>query len=80
MGSNGIPWKSDDIHIPTMIIKFDINKSNNTLKSYKVYNIEDYIDEIMYDKHGNIKKGGFGTGLNLTYATGSKGKKIQFKA
>lgn len=76
----GSPAISDDIRIPTMIIKFDINKSDNSLKSYKVYNIEDYIDLIMYDKNGNIKKGGFGTGLSWTYATGSKGKKIQFKA
>lgn len=76
----GSPEKSEDIRIPTMIIKFDINKSNNSLKSYKVYSIEDYIDEIMYDKHGNPKKGGFGTGLSWTYATGSKGKKIQFEA
>ena len=76
----GSPIISDDIRIPTMIIKFDINKSDNSLKSYKVYNIEDYIDEIMYDKNGNLKKGGFGTGLSWTYATGSKGKKIQFKA
>ncbi len=76
----GSPVVSNDIRIPTMIVKFDINKNNNSLKSYKVYNIEEYIDSIMYDKHGNVKKGGFGTGLSWTYATGSKGKKIQFKA
>lgn len=76
----GSPEISNDIRIPTMIIKFDISKADNTLKSYKVYNIEDYIDSIMLDKNGNIKKGGFGTGLSWTYATGSKGRKIQFKA
>lgn len=76
----GSPVVSNDIRIPTMIVKFDINKNDNSLKSYKVYDIESYIDSIMYDKHGNLKKGGFGTGLSWTYATGSKGKKIQFKA
>lgn len=76
----GSPEISDDIRIPTMIIKFDINKADNKLKSYRVYNIEDYIDSIMLDNKGNIKKGGFGTGLSWTYATGSKGRKIQFKA
>lgn len=76
----GSPDVSNDIRIPTMIVKFDINKADNKLKSYKVFNIEDYIDSIMLDKNGNVKKGGFGTGLSWTYATGSKGRKIQFKA
>lgn len=76
----GSPVASDDLRIPTMIVKFDINKKDNSLRSYKVYNIEEYIDSIMLDKKGNPKRGGFGTGLSWTYATGSKGKKIQFKA
>lgn len=80
----------DNICIPTSIIKFDLKKPKNRyninvsngdfeFKSYKVYTIEEYIDTIMLNKNGTIKTGGFGTGLSWTYATGSKGQKIQFK-
>ena len=34
----------------------------------------------MKDKNGKIRSGGFGTGLSWTYASGSGGRKIQFKA
>ncbi len=82
--------KPDDVCIPISIIKFDLRKPKNRydihvengdfeFKSYKVYTIDEYIDTIMLNKNGNIKPGGFGTGLSWTYATGSKGRKIQFK-
>lgn len=81
---------ADNICIPTSIIKFDLRKPrdryNISLENgdfefmgYKVYTIDEYIDTIMLDKKGTIKPGGFGTGLSWTYATGSKGHKIQFK-
>lgn len=80
----------DNICIPTSIIKFDLRKPRDrynidvengdfSFQNYKVYTIDQYIDTIMLNKKGNIKPGGFGTGLSWTYATGSKGKKIQFK-
>ena len=44
------------------------------LSSFSIYRIDDYSDLVI------TKSGGFGTGLSWTYATGTKGKKIQFKA
>lgn len=75
---------------PTSIIKFQVKKPKNryaisvangdfAYQSFKVHTIEEYIDSIMLS-NGKIKNGGFGTGLSWTYATGSKGIKIQFKA
>ena len=75
---------------PTSIIKFQLKKPKNrynfsvadgdfSYQSFKVHTIEEYIDTIMLS-NGKIKNGGFGTGLSWTYATGSKGIKIQFKA
>lgn len=77
---------SRDIRYPEYVIRFDLHhpKDNPSLahqfKVVTLYNIDEYIDKIMLDLKGNPRKGGFGTGLNWTYAKGSKGKKIQFKA
>lgn len=79
-----------DVIFPTSIIKFQVKKPKNrfdfsvanddfSYQSFKVHTIEEYIDTIMLS-NGKIKNGGFGTGLSWTYATGSKGVKIQFKA
>lgn len=76
---------------PTSIIKFKLKKPNDRyninltkgdlkLLSFTTHTVEEYIQFIMYDRNGNRKKGGFGTGLSWTYATGSGGYKIQFKA
>lgn len=76
---------------PTVIVKFktqkpkdryvfDLDKGDFKYQSFKVFSIEEYIDSVMFTKNGSIKSGGFGTGLSWTYATGSKGVKIQFKA
>lgn len=81
---------ADNICIPTSIIKFDLRKPRDRynislengdfeFRDYKVYTIDEYIDTIMLNNNGTIKPGGFGTGLSWTYATGSKGRKIQFK-
>lgn len=70
---------SSDIRIPRYIIKFQLDKNNLRVKELGIYNIDEYISRISTDKRGNPAKGGFGTGLSWTYATGSKGKKIQFK-
>jgi len=51
-----------------------------SLTSFGSVTVEDYIHSIIYNKKGNVKNGGFGTGLAWTYATGSGGFKIQFKA
>lgn len=75
-----------DIRYPEYVIRFDLHhpKNNNPLgnmyKNVNVYTIDSYIDKIMLNNKGNPRVGGFGTGLSWTYATGSKGVKIQFKA
>lgn len=75
-----------DIRYPEYVIRFDLHhpKNNNPMgnqyKDFKVYDIESYINKIMLNNSGNPRVGGFGTGLSWTYATGSKGRKIQFKA
>lgn len=71
-----------DIRFPTTIIRFRI-KRNTTwgaiaivdydMQDFLIKNVEEYISLKI------SKKGGFGTGLGWTYATGSRGKKIQFK-
>ncbi|MDZ5254818.1 MspI family type II restriction endonuclease [Clostridium sp. LIBA-8841] len=69
----------NDIRVPRYIIKFQLDKKSLEVKESGVYNIDEYIRHISTDKKGNPAKGGFGTGLSWTYATGSKGEKIQFK-
>lgn len=76
-----------DIRYPEYVIRFDLHHPKiknigalgNTFKAVNVYDIEGYIDKIMLNLKGQPRSGGFGTGLSWTYATGSKGKKIQFK-
>jgi len=79
------PVKNDsDIRIPKYVIRFQRKKDKKDkddeskiiigdLSKTTIYDIDDYI------KHILSKKSGFGTGLSWTYATGSKGSKIQFK-
>lgn len=75
-----------DIRYPEYVIRFDLHhpKNNNPLgnqyKDFNVYDIDSYINKIMQNSRGVPRTGGFGTGLSWTYATGSKGSKIQFKA
>ncbi|MBZ0314687.1 MspI family type II restriction endonuclease [Clostridium butyricum] len=68
-----------DIRVPKYIIRFDLDKNTLDIKKYKICTIDKYIEDLTTNKMGKPKKGGFGTGLSWTYATGSKGKKIQFK-
>lgn len=74
----GSAEESEDLRYPVLMIKFALTKTDE-IKDINIYSIDEYIDSVMLDKNQNIKKGGFGTGLSWTYATGSKGKKIQFK-
>lgn len=80
-----------EVVFPTLLIKFHVKKPQDrfnidvvggdlTYAGFNVYGIEEYLDLIMYDRSGNIKESGFGTGLAWTYASGSGGRKIQFKA
>lgn len=82
---------TSNVVFPKFLIKFKISKpkDKNNINvyngdlhyvSYSIYTIEEYIDLIMHYKNGKIRKGGFETGLSWTYATGSGGYKIQFKA
>ena len=70
---------NEDIRVPRYIIRFKLNKVTLDIEKYKIYTIDECIKELTTDKYGKPKKGGFGTGLSWTYATGSKGNKIQFK-
>ena len=74
----GSPVESEDLRYPILMIKFALTKTNE-IKNINVYSIDEYVDSVMLDKNLKLKKGGFGTGLGWTYATGSKGRKIQFK-
>lgn len=74
-----------NIRHPEYIIKFALypkNKPNQRycLNTVSIYDVNQYINSIRYNANGILRTGGFGTGLSWTYATGSKGRKIQFKA
>lgn len=77
---------TQDIRHPEYIIKFDLNHPNRfpndryCMNEAKVFSVDEYINFIRYSTNGILRAGGFGTGLSWTYATGSKGSKIQFKA
>lgn len=68
------PVKNDnDVRIPKYIIRFQLTKEDYEISKVTVCDIEESITNL------TSKKGGFGTGLSWTYATGSKGSKLQFK-
>ncbi len=75
----GAPNLVLDERVPQCIVRFHLTKKTYSIDSYGVYSIPDYVKSILMNKHGAPRRGGFGTGLSWTYATGSKGKKIQFK-
>lgn len=56
---------------PEILIRFTVVDCQ--YKGVKIQTTEEYVRETIQNKSG------FGTGLSWTYATGSKGKKIQFK-
>ena len=64
---------SEDTRVANHTIMFKIDKFNYRLRDFSSHTIEEQVNMILE------KKSGFGTGLSWTYATGSKGKKIQFK-
>ena len=81
----------NNVVFPKLLVKFKISKPKDRFNikvssgelnyiSHSIYTINEYVDLTIYDKNGNIKRGGFGTGLSWTYASGSGGRKIQFKA
>lgn len=77
---------SQDVRHPEYVIRFDLHhplknpQNGNQYKNFNIYSIDEYINKIMFTNKMKPRKGGFGTGLSWTYATGSKGLKIQFKA
>lgn len=75
---SGVPEPVNDLRYPDLLVKFSLTKSDQIL-DINCYTIDEYVDFLMFDRFGRPKRGGFGTGLSWTYATGSKGKKIQFK-
>lgn len=88
----GSPEKNpSDVVFPKLIVKFKVScpedrynikvcKGELQYQSHSIYTIDEYIDLTMYCRNGQIRNGGFGTGLSWTYASGSGGRKIQFKA
>lgn len=83
--------KPTDVVFPTLLVKFKISKPKDRYNikvdkgelhylDHSIYTIDEYVELTMYDKNRNIRNGGFGTGLSWTYASGSGGRKIQFKA
>ena len=77
-GSN-IP--TENVQTPNHIASFklrypqgEIAVDDITVISFNIETITNYIDSIL------TKRAGYNTGLNWTYATGSAGRKIQFKA
>ncbi|TCM68663.1 restriction endonuclease MspI [Acinetobacter calcoaceticus] len=61
---------------PDLIIRFKV--VDREYKGVSIRNIDDYVNDRI--KEGARKRRpGFGTGLNWTYASGSKSKKMQFK-
>lgn len=74
----GTPVPTDDLRFPDLLIKFSLSKQT-TIDDIVCYTVDEYVNSLIIDRYGNPKKGGFGTGLGWTYATGSKGSKIQFK-
>ena len=77
--ATGCPDDSSDLRIPKIIIKFQLIRNTYEINNFDIYTADEYVNHIMYDFNNSLKKGGFGTGLSWTYATGSKGLKIQFK-
>lgn len=80
-----------NVVFPKLLVKFKISKPKDRFNihvdngelhylDHSIYTIDEYVELTMYDKNGNIRNGGFGTGLSWTYASGSGGRKIQFKA
>jgi len=63
---------NEDIRVANHSLMFKINKSY-LLQHINSYPIEQCVERITH------RSSGFGTGLSWTFATGSKGKKIQFK-
>lgn len=74
----GTATPNDDLRFPKLIVRFRLNKEDQ-IEKILICDVDQYVDSIMLDAHGNVRPGGFGTGLAWTYATGSKGRKIQFK-
>ncbi|MFF5996121.1 MspI family type II restriction endonuclease [Lysinibacillus sp. KU-BSD001] len=64
---------------PKWILKFQLTKETSEIINWHFYSIEEYIDYISLNRNGDRRSAGFGTGLSWTYATGTKGQKIQFK-
>jgi len=70
----GSPNKhEEDLRIANHTIMFKVDHTTRYAKSFSTYTIEQQIDSI------TSRASGYGTGLSWTYATGTKGYKIQFK-
>ena len=64
---------SEDLRVANYSINFRVDSNTNRFVNFVTHSIESLVDKIVKFKRG------FNTGLSWTYATGTKGKKIQFK-
>ncbi len=69
---------NNDLRYPDLILKYQLDKTDHIV-SINCFTPDEYIDLVMFTKNRKPRRGGFGTGLSWTYATRTKGKKIQFK-
>ena len=63
---------SRDPRIANTLVTFSTDSKGNPI-GLEVCSIDSKVSKLL------SRKGGFGTGLSWTYATGTKGKKLQFK-
>lgn len=68
--------QNGNIQYPDLLIRFIVKKLEYI--DVQVMSVDEYITYII-SKGDSPRKTGFGTGLNWTYATGSRSNKIQFK-
>ena len=64
---------NEDLRIANHTIMFKVDHSTRDMKDFSTYTIEEQIKKI------TTRTSGYGTGLSWTHASGTRGKKIQFK-
>ena len=70
---SGAPKPSEDLRVADFSINFAVDKNTKRMQHFVTHTMESLVDKI------TNRKSGFGTGLSWTYATGTKGRKIQYK-
>jgi len=71
---SGSAAKVSDIRYANHILTYGLRKENKNVLFFATHPLQHAIEKVL-----SSEKRGYGTGLSWTYATGSKGKKVQFK-